>query len=234
MDYFEQILNDKAIVEIYEKVHEYEDEHGGHAHHDLSHVLNVTAYCEKILRALKYDEDFICEAKVAALLHDTGAVQGKENHAYRSFEFAKKYFDENNIQLKNKDLVLEAIKNHGDGFDTDNIIQLVLILADKIDLKKSRVSEAGKQVEGIRQSQYIDDIEFDIGGGGLKINFVCDKKMDLEELNNYYFTKKVFKAIRAFSSKLNLAPSVCVNNKPWLAFYESSEQTRDHKEEKKN
>ena len=197
MTNFEKIEKDKNLIELYKKVHEYEVAHGGHAHHDYNHVVNVANYCEEILKTLKFDDEIVEEAKIAALLHDTGALKGKENHAQRSFEFAKKYLAENNIHLKHEDLVLEAIKNHSDGFDTDNIIQLVLILADKIDIKKSRVSDFGKQVEGMRQCQYIENIQFKIENGRFKINFVCDKKMDLEELNNYYFTKKVFKAIQA-------------------------------------
>lgn len=219
MNNYEEMLNDKSLVELYGKVHEYEVAQGGHAYHDFNHVVNVATYCEEILKALKFDENFIRETKIAALLHDTGALQGKENHAQRSFEFAQKYLHDNNINLKNKDLVLEAIKNHSGGFDTDNIIQLVLILADKIDLKKSRVSDAGKQVEGIRQCQYIDDIQFEIKEGTFQINFVCDERMNLQELNDYYFTKKVFKAIRSFSNKLALTPKVCINNKPWEEFY---------------
>ena len=179
----------------------------------------MATYCEKILRALKFDDEFICEAKIAAILHDTGALQGKENHAQRSFEYAKKYLDEHNIQLKHKDLVLDAIKNHGEGFDTDNVIQLVLILADKIDIKKSRVSDFGRHVEGVRQFLYIDDIRFEIVNGSFKINFVCDNQVNLEELNNYYFTKKVFKAISAFANKFGLTPMVCINNNPWAEFY---------------
>ncbi len=221
-NYFKKVLNDKSLVERYRQVHEYEVAHGGHAHHDYNHVVNVATYCEKILKSLNFDDEFVSEAKIAALLHDTGALQGKENHAQRSFEFAKKYLKENNIHLKNENLVLEAIKNHSDGFETDNIIQLVLILADKIDLKKSRVSDAGKQVEGMRQCQYIDDIQFEISDGNFMINFVCDKKMNLEELNNYYFTKKVFKAIQFFSNKLSLTPKVCINNNPWEEFYSAN------------
>lgn len=221
IDYFEKILNDKSIVNLYKKIHEYEDAQGGQAYHDFNHVLNVSSYCEKILKSLKFDDDFICEAKIAALLHDVGALQGKENHAQRSFEYAKKYFDDNDIRLKDRDLVLNAIKNHGEGFDTDNVIQLVLILADKIDIRESRISEAGRQVEGVRQCRFIDDISFEISDGCFQINFVCNEKIDLEELNNYYFTKKVFKAIRAFSKKFALTPKVFVNGNPWKAFYSS-------------
>ena len=218
-DLFNKIKNDKRVIEIYNQIHEYEDKENGYAYHDYNHVNNVADYCEKILKALNYDEDFINEAKVAAILHDTGCTVDKDNHAQRSYEFAKKYFEENNIHLKNKNLVLEAIKNHSDGFITDNIMQLVIILADKIDIKKSRISEYGKQVEGNRQYQYIDDIQFKIENNNFYINFICDAKIDFEELNNYYFTKKVFKAIQVFSDKLNLSPKVMINDELWEEFY---------------
>ena len=68
--------------EIYRKIHEYEDAEGGYAYHDYNHVNNVANYCEKILKALKYDDNFIQEAKIAAILHDTGCINGKENNAY--------------------------------------------------------------------------------------------------------------------------------------------------------
>lgn len=219
INYFNKIKNDESIIAIYRKIHEYEDAEGGYAYHDYNHVNNVANYCEKILKSLKYDDDFVCEAKIAAILHDTGCTEGKENHAYRSYEYAKKYLEENNIPLKNKELVLDAIKNHSDGFDTDNIIQLVIILADKIDIKKSRIGKAGKQVEGNRQYQYINDIQFEIKNNNFYINFICDDEINLEELNNYYFTKKVFKAIKSFSNKLNLFPKVFINSKSWEEFY---------------
>ncbi len=219
INYFNKIQNDESIIAIYRKIYEHEEAEGSYAYYDYNHVNNVANYCEKILKSLKYDDDFICEAKIAAILHDTGCIEGKENHAYRSYEYAKKYLEKNNIPLKNKDLILEAIKNHSDGFITDNIIQLVIILADKIDIKKSRISKAGKQVEGNRQYQYINDIQFKITNNNFYINFICDEEINLEELNNYYFTKKVFKAIKSFSNKLNLSPKVYINNKLWEEFY---------------
>ena len=56
------------------------------------------------------------------------------------------------------DLVLEAIRIHSDGFDTDNMIALALILADKLDVKKTRISDAGLQVIGNRQYAHMEDI----------------------------------------------------------------------------
>ncbi len=217
---YNEILHDKDILNLYEKIHQFEDATQGYAHHDFNHVMNVVDICEKLLTELNYDEEFIYETKIAALLHDTGCVEGKENHTIRSYEFAKKYFKEKNIQLKNSNLVLEAIKNHSSGFDTENCMQLCLVLADKLDIKKNRISEFGKTVIGNRQYQYINDISFKIKNKNFDIYFDCDKHIDLEELNDYYFTEKMFHAVLSFSKKMNLEPNLFINNEKWAKFYE--------------
>jgi hypothetical protein len=37
----------------------------------------------------------------------------------------------------------------------------------------------------------------------------------MKEINNYYFTDKIFKAIEAFSKKTNLKYYILMDNKPW-------------------
>ena len=39
--------------------------------------------------------------------------------------------------------------------------------------------------------------------------------MEMEEVNDYYFTSKVFKAIKAFSERLNLKHLILMDDKPW-------------------
>ena len=46
---------------------------------------------EEILTKLNYPKDIIEGTKVAAILHDTGSILGKKNHAERSYMFAKDY-----------------------------------------------------------------------------------------------------------------------------------------------
>ena len=215
---FNKIVNDEKIRLLYNQIHEYEDANGGWCYHDFNHVKNVANCCEQLLREFNYDEDFIYEAKIAAILHDVGCSQGKDNHPYRSYEFAKKYFKENGIALKHENLILEAIKNHSEGFDSDNILQLVLILADKLDITKKRLALAGKRQIGARQYQFINDIKIKIKDKTLLIQFNCDKQLDLNELNEDYFTPKVFKAVRAFSKQMNLKPQLFINDKIWQEF----------------
>lgn len=212
---YNNLCSDKEIINRYKRIEVFEDTNKGLAYHNFEHIKNVTLTVERILNELGFNEEFIYKAKIACILHDVGAIEGKTNHAYRSYEFAKDYFKKNNIKFDDIDLVLEAIKIHSDGFDTTNILALALILADKLDIKKSRISEEGKKTIGNRQYSHIEDITLNINNQVLIINFVSDGNIDLKEINEYYFTKKVFKAIETFASKLNLKFLVLLDNKEW-------------------
>lgn len=213
---YELVVNDKEIIDIYNRIHTLEDsDEFGYAYHDFNHVLNVTNLVKQILEMLDYDDDFIYSARIAAILHDTGALQGKDGHALRSYEFAKDYFNRKNINFDNIEQVLEAIKIHSDGFETDNIIALALILADKLDIKYTRVAKAGEKIVGNRQFLNILDIEITIENNIFIVNFITTPEINVDELNNYYFTKKVFKAIEAFCNKVNKDYKILMNKKIW-------------------
>lgn len=213
---YELVVNDKEIIDIYNSIHDFEDNNdNAYAYHDFNHVLNVANLVKQILEMLEYDDDFIYRARIAAILHDTGALKGKEGHALRSYEFAKEYFNRKNIMFDNIEQVLEAIKIHSDGFDTNNIIALALILADKLDIKYTRVAKAGKSVVGNRQFLNILDIEITIKNNMFIVNFITTPEINIDELNNYYFTKKVFKAIESFCNKVNKDYKTLMNKKIW-------------------
>lgn len=219
---YQKIKNDNEIIEIYEQVKRFEEKEKGWAHHGYSHVLNVANLVKEILEGLNYDIEFIEEAQIAAILHDTGCVTGKNGHSLRSYEYAKNYLSKNDIYLKYENLVLEAIKNHSNNFETNNIIALSLIFADKLDIKKDRITSEGCKVIGNRQYQYINDIIIKIVDSNLEIRFYSSKNIDLKELEEYYFTMKVFNAIKNFSKKVKLVPNVFMNNEKWESFYSIS------------
>ena len=120
--------------------------------------------------------------------------------------------------LENEDLVLDAIKIHSDGFESDNIIALVLIISDKLDIKYTRVAKEGYNAKGMKELQYIKDILVDINDNNLEIQFICDDKINKKELEEFYFMAKVFKSIITFSVKMNLKPNVLFNNSKWQLF----------------
>ena len=212
---YKSLSANDEIVNIYREIEKEETKNGGWAFHNFEHIKNVMMIAEKILNDLNFDENIIYKCKIACLLHDVGALQGKEDHAERSYLYAKELFEKNNWIFEGFDDVLDAIKNHSAGFDTDNIITLSIILADKLDIKKTRISEEGLKIEGNRQYGHIEDIIVKIENNSLTINFKTDSKINIEEVNNYHFTKKVFKAIESFSNKIGLKYSILLDGNIW-------------------
>lgn len=216
MEIFNKVANDGYIIGLYNDILKYEEKANNiFAKHDYTHALNVTNMVETILKKLNYDEDIIEAAKIACILHDIGCIKGKEGHANRSYQMAKEYFKNNSIIFKKQEEVLDAIKNHSVGFDTDNIITLALIFSDKVDIKKERLTKEGYKVEGFKEIQHIKDIDITIDEKNFTVNFITDKNMDKEALEKYYFTVKVFKAIYSFANKIKLNPIVLIDNEKW-------------------
>lgn len=70
----------------------------------------------------------------------------------------------------------------------------------------------------MRELQYIKDILIEIKDGWLEIQFICSDNINKAELEEFYFMIKVFKAIIAFSEKMNLNPKVLFNESEWDIF----------------
>lgn len=111
--------------------------------------------------------------------------------------------------------MLDAIKNHSDGFESNNIIQLSLILADKLDIKNTRPTKSGLNIPGNRQYKNIEDIHVEIEDRTLKIKFISNSDLDKEELDNFYFMKKVSNSIKSFAKKFDSKHEVYLNNCIW-------------------
>ena len=212
---YNKLLSNKEIINIYDKIGEKEISQNDMAFHNYDHIMNVMNIATKILTDLNFNQNTIFKVRIACLLHDVGALQGKKDHTERSYQFAKQYFKKNDWQFDGKEEILDAIKNHSAGFETNNILTLSLVLADKLDIKSTRITEAGKKVIGNRQYQHINDIKINIENNLFVINFITDGNMDVDEVNSYYFTEKVFKAVAAFSNKLDLDYKILLDDKTW-------------------
>ncbi|MDD4298489.1 MAG: HD domain-containing protein [Bacilli bacterium] len=212
---FERIKNDPYIYDCYKGADNPNSKEGFWVYHGLKHVNNVVEMVEKILIQLEYDNEYIENAKIAALLHDMGYGGIKKDHEIRSCEMVKKHFEGNNIELKYKNEILDAIKAHREGFESDNVMALVLILADKIDIKKTRLAPDGYKVEGLNQYQYIEDIRILKNDNNLRVQFIINKNCNKEKLEEWYFTAKVFNAIKSFANRFNFGLKILWNDEEW-------------------
>jgi len=213
---FEEIKKDLYIHKCYVDADGPNNKDGFWVYHGWPHINNVIEMIEKLLIQLGYDEEYIENGKIAALLHDIGYGGVKSEHEIRSYEMARSYFIDNNINLKYKDEILDSIKSHRYGFDSDNVMSLVLILADKIDIKKTRLAPGGYNVESLNQYQYIDDIIILKENNNFTVQFLINKNADKKKLEEWYFTSKVFNAIESFASHFNFNLKILWNDKEWI------------------
>jgi len=189
-----QMSNDIEIIETYSLIAEKEASFGGYATHDLSHVNRVIDNCEKIAKLLGIYDNDIAAIKIAALLHDIGCANGEKNeHAKRSAEWAKRY-------LQNKDLpeamltkIITAIREHSN--DAKSIYGKVLLFSDKVDICDKRILPNGLLIIGNRQYGHIKSVGLTVINETLIVNFFTDGHIDIVEMNEYYFTKKVYQGI---------------------------------------
>ncbi|MHC5375259.1 HD domain-containing protein [Enterococcus sp. LJL120] len=204
---FTSIYQDPLLQAHYQKIGEFEDATGGWAYHNWDHVNNVTKMVETILQQLTVPQDYLEAAKIAAILHDTGALQGKEGHAKRGRDFAKEYFATHHLTPPHQELILSAIENHSNGFNSTELMTLALIFSDKLDITTSRLAQAGYQAVGMRQLQYIKEIAITITEEKVMVTFKVLPQIDFAELADFYFMKKVYRAILAFAEKINRSGS---------------------------
>lgn len=170
---------------------------------------------EKVLIDLKVSDDYLEAAKISALLHDLGCIHGKRGHALNSYKIAKEYFEERNIELEHQEELLKAIRDHGSSFESDSLMTLVLIMCDKIDLRKERLAAEGFETPGIRQLQFIEDVQVSIDASSCSVNFMSNQGLDIDELNTFKFLDKTFLSVESLARFLNRDAVVLINGLPW-------------------
>ena len=75
--------------------------------------------------------------------------------------------------------------------------------------------EGERRAEILSNEKELQNIDITIENNILKINFIMDGEVNLKEINEYYFTKKIFKGVESFSNKLDLKYIMLIDNKEW-------------------
>ena len=211
-DIYKKITQDTKIKELYKKVDECNNNMW--AFHGLQHVNNVDKMVEKVLKKLNCSSEQIYKAKICAYLHDIGAVNGKDGHAKKSAEFCREYFNNFNLTQAEKDEMIFAIENHGNYIQNSGLLHAVLIFSDKLDIDKTRISQSGYKIDGMKEMQWINKVFVDINDK-LIINFECHKNFNKQEFEDYYFCQKVFDSINSFSNIIGKKQHITLNGKQW-------------------
>ena len=112
----------------------------GFTEHSFAHVTRVAHFAEKILSELGYDKRTQELAWIAGYMHDIGNVINRIDHAQSGAVMAFRILDKLGMPADEIATVCSAIGNHDEGTAFPvNPVAAALILADKTDVRRSRV-----------------------------------------------------------------------------------------------
>ena len=161
----EQVKNDRAVKAYIAKADESLSTLG-YTEHSFAHVGLVANTAKYILETLGYDPHQIELAQIAGYLHDIGNVVNRVDHSQSGAVMAFRILD--NMEMDPEDIatIIAAIGNHDEGTGVPvNAVAAALILADKSDVRRSRVREKDSS-----KFDFHDRVNYSVQKGSLRIN----------------------------------------------------------------
>ncbi len=132
----------------------------GYTEHNQAHVCRVAEEAGRILSLLGYPERDVELVKIAGYLHDIGNIINRRDHCQSGALMAFSLLRERGLDARDVADVMTAIGNHDESAGTPvSPIAAALILADKSDVRRSRVRNT-------------DHIRFDIHD---RVNYSVEK-----------------------------------------------------------
>ena len=112
----------------------------GYTEHSFAHVTKCAETAASILSQLGYDERHVELGRIAGYMHDIGNVINRADHAQSGALMAFRILDKMGMAAEDVAVIITAIGNHDEhtAFPV-NAVAAALILADKTDVRRSRV-----------------------------------------------------------------------------------------------
>ena len=136
---YEDIRNDPAIRTYIQRA---DESLGalGYTEHSFAHVTRCAEVAADILVQLGYDAHQQELARIAGFMHDIGNVVNRHDHAQTGAVMAFRILDKMGMEPADVAAVITAIGHHDDSTAFPvNPVAAALILADKTDVRRSRV-----------------------------------------------------------------------------------------------
>ena len=114
----------------------------GYTEHSYRHIEIVSRRAGKILEDLGYDERKVELAKIAGYMHDIGNCVNRIDHAHSGAILSYELLKDMGMDVNERTEIMMAIGNHDESTGTAiSEISAALIIADKSDVHRSRVSK---------------------------------------------------------------------------------------------
>lgn len=138
----------------------------GFTEHSFAHVTRVSETAAYILQTLGYSEHEVELARIAGYLHDIGNLVNRIEHSQSGAVMAFRILENMSMSPRDVATIVTAIGNHDEGTGVPvNAVAAALILADKSDVRRSRVRNADIATFDIH-----DRVNYSVEKSVLKIN----------------------------------------------------------------
>lgn len=183
---FHDIVKNKEIKTYLEKGDKYLGTLG-YTNHSLLHAQRVAKVAYNILTALGYDKRTAELGRIAGYMHDIGNVVNRMDHAQTSAVMAFSILTRLGMDPNEIAKIIAAIGNHDEGSGTPvNQLASALIIADKTDVRRSRVKNRDYSTFDIHDRVNYAAVETDVHINNRKITLDLTINTDICPVSEYF------------------------------------------------
>ncbi|MBQ3504139.1 MAG: HD domain-containing protein [Oscillospiraceae bacterium] len=211
---YEQVKKDEA-VRVYIAQADASMDALGFTEHSFAHVGRVAGIAGSILETLGYPARTVELAKIAGYLHDIGNLVNRVDHSQSGAVMAFRILDRMEFPPEEIATVVTAIGNHDEGTGVPvNAVAAALIIADKSDVRRSRVRSRDTVKEDIhdRVNYSVTDSRLEIDESKTVMELKLTVDTQVSTIMEYFeiFMKRMLMC-RTAAKKLGLTFRVTVN-----------------------
>ena len=178
---FEDVKKNEEVQALIQGAQKQLDELG-YTEHSHRHIEIVSRRAGDILEKLGYDKHTVELAKIAGYLHDIGNCVNRVDHAHSGAIMAYNILKEMGMPVEDRTQIMMAIGNHDEATGTAiSNISAALILADKSDVHRKRVSKTNMSVfdihDRVNYAVTDADLKLDVDNKKITFNLTIDTKI---------------------------------------------------------
>jgi len=192
----------------------------GYTEHSFAHVGKAADCAAYILETLGHNEHTIELAKIAGYLHDIGNLVNRVDHSQSGAVMAFRILDNMGMPAEDIATIVTAIGNHDEGTGVPvNAVCAALIIADKSDVRRSRVRNSDFATFDIhdRVNYSVEKSELEISDDKKEILLKLKIDTSISSLMDYFeiFLGRMMLCRKA-ADKLGLSFRLIINGQQFI------------------
>ena len=192
----------------------------GYTDHSFGHVMHVAETAGYILNAMGHDERTVEIAKIAGYLHDIGNLVNREDHSQSGALMAWTILNNMGCDAAELATIVTAIGNHDEGTGVPvNAVAAAMILADKADVRRSRVRNKDISTFDIhdRVNYSVEKSRLEINAEKTMVTLILKVDTSFGSVMDYFeiFMERMLMCRRA-AEKLGLQFKLIINDQPLI------------------